>query len=100
MVRLLRNGRSRRVSPIPVCRGEGRLTQSTAGRQLEKRELALVPHLRHSPTAARPSQIKNFPYERSAAARSHASETPGHAPEGVLAIVCLDNPSDNMRARS
>jgi hypothetical protein len=33
----------RRVAPIPVCRGEGRLTQSTAGLQPEKRELALVP---------------------------------------------------------
>ena len=33
----------RRVSPSPVCPGAGRLTQSTAGLQLEKRELALVP---------------------------------------------------------
>jgi hypothetical protein len=46
------------------------------------------------------SDKEYFPYERSAAARSHASGTPGHAPEDVLAIVCLDNPSDNMRARS
>jgi hypothetical protein len=30
------NGRLRRVSPIPVCRGEGRLTQSTPGLQPEK----------------------------------------------------------------
>src|SRR5215204_3738884 len=27
-----------------------------------------------------------FPYERSAAARSHAAGTPGHAAEGVLAV--------------
>src|SRR5215831_16992563 len=33
----------RRVSPIPFCRREGRLTQSTAGLQPEKRERALVP---------------------------------------------------------
>ena len=32
---------------------------------------------------------------RSAAAGSHAAGTPGHAPEGVLAVVCLDNPRDN-----
>src|SRR5438105_1551795 len=36
---------------------------------------------------------------RSAAAGSHAAGTPGHAPEGVLAVVCLDNPRDNTRAR-
>jgi len=41
-----RNGRFRRVSPIPVCPGEGRLTQSTADFQPEKRELALVPQRR------------------------------------------------------
>src|SRR5262249_10199227 len=28
----------RRVSPVPVCRDDGRLTQSTAGLQPEKRE--------------------------------------------------------------
>ena len=32
---------------------------------------------------------------RSAAAGSHGAGTPGHAPEGVLAVVCLDNPRDN-----
>src|SRR5258708_39191085 len=40
-----------------------------------------------------------FPNERSAAARSHAAGTPGHAPEGVLAVVCLDNPRDNTRGK-
>ena len=33
----------RRVSPISVCLGEGRLTQSTADLQPEKRELARAP---------------------------------------------------------
>ena len=42
-----------------------------------------LPHLRHSPTAARPSQIKStFRMSRSAAAGSHAAGTPGHAPGG------------------
>ena len=36
-------GRFRRVSPISVCLGEGRLTQSTADLQPEKRELARAP---------------------------------------------------------
>src|ERR1700757_496467 len=59
------------------------------------------PHLRHSPTAARPSQIKSaFRVSRSAAAGSHAAGTPGHAPEGVLAVVCLDNPRDNTRGKA
>jgi hypothetical protein len=25
--------------------------------------------------------------------------TPGHAPEGVLDVVCLDNPRDNTRGK-
>src|SRR5689334_9501861 len=59
------------------------------------------PHLRHSPTAAHPSQIKSaFRVSRSAAAGSHAAGSPGHAPEGVLAIVCLDNPRDNTRGKA
>jgi hypothetical protein len=33
------------------------------------------------------SDKEYFPYERSAAARSHAAGTPGHAPEGVLAVA-------------
>ena len=37
------NGCLRRVSPISVCLGEGRLTQSTADLQPEKRELARAP---------------------------------------------------------
>ncbi len=45
------------------------------------------------------SDKEYFPYERSAAARSHAAGTPGHAPEGVLAVVCLDNPRDNTRGK-
>jgi len=36
---------------------------------------------------------------RSAAARSHVAGTPGHAPKGVLAVVCLDNPRDNTRGK-
>ena len=36
---------------------------------------------------------------RSAAAGSYATGTPGRAPEGVLAVVCLDNPHDNRGAR-
>ena len=43
----LANGRNRRVSPIPVCPGERRLTQSIPGLQPEKWELALVPHSGH-----------------------------------------------------
>src|SRR5437660_6362570 len=46
------------------------------------------------------SDKEYFPNERSAAARSHAAGMPGHAPEGVLAVVCLHNPRDNTRARS
>jgi hypothetical protein len=34
---------------------------------------------------------------RSAAAGSHAAGTP---PEGVLAVVCLDNPRDNTGAKA
>src|SRR5437588_9638773 len=45
------------------------------------------------------SDKEYFPNERSAAARSHAAGTPGHAPEGVLAVVCLDNPRDNTRGK-
>src|SRR5205085_10214818 len=30
----------------------------------------------------------------------HAAGTPGHAPEGVLAVVCLDNPRDNTRGKA
>ena len=37
---------------------------------------------------------------RSAAAGSHAAGTPGHAPEGVLAVVCLDNPRDSTRGKA
>ena len=33
---------------------------------------------------------------RSAAAGSHAAGPPGMHPEGVLAVVCLDNPRDNV----
>ena len=59
------------------------------------------PHLRHSPTAARPSQIKStFRMSRSAAAGSHAAGTTGRAPEGVLAVVCLDDPRDNTRGKA
>jgi hypothetical protein len=45
------------------------------------------------------SDKEYFPYERSAAARSHAAGTPGHAPEGVLVVVCRDNPRDNTRSK-
>jgi hypothetical protein len=45
------------------------------------------------------SDKEYFQYERSAAARSHAAGTPGHAPEGVLDVACLDNPRDNTRGK-
>ena len=57
-----------------------------------------MPHLRHSPTAARPSQIKStFRMSLSAGRRE---PRPGMHPEGVLAVVCLDNPRDNTRGKA
>src|SRR5208282_6416759 len=41
-----------------------------------------------------------FRMSRSAAAGSHAAGTPGHAPGGVLAVVCLDNLRDNTRGKA
>ena len=46
------------------------------------------------------SDKEYFPYERSAAAGRHAAGTTGHAPEGVLAVVCLNNPRDNTRSKA
>src|SRR5262249_8048996 len=63
--------------------GHGALTEPTAGARPWPWERVLMPHLRHSPTAARPSQIKSaFRMSRSAAAGSHAAGTPGYAPGG------------------
>jgi hypothetical protein len=45
----LAGGRFRRISPIPDCRGEGRLTQSTAGLQPKKREPLFMPHTGRCP---------------------------------------------------
>src|SRR5437016_12210994 len=60
-----------------------------------------MPHLRHSPTAARRSQIKStFPMS---AVRPPGATPParsGMPPEGVLAVVRLDNPRDNTRGRA
>src|SRR5262249_11872549 len=56
-----------------------------------RRTSANAPHLRHSPTAARPSQR---PLEVTPPAR------PGMPQEGVLAVVCLDNPRDNTRGKA
>ena len=47
----------RRVSPVAPRPREGPLTEPTAGAQPWPRERVLMPHLHHSPTAARPSQV-------------------------------------------
>jgi hypothetical protein len=46
------------------------------------------------------SDKEYFPYESQCGRRSHAAGTPGHSPEGVLAVVCLDNPRDNTRGKA
>src|SRR6516225_4949822 len=60
-----------------------------------------MPHLRHSPTAARPSQVKST-FRMSAVRPPEATPParPGMPPEGVLAVVCLDNPRDNTRGKA
>ena len=55
-------------------------TRPFSAPQPSRWEWLFLPHLRHLPTAARPSQIKStFRMSRSAAAGSHAAGTPGHA---------------------
>jgi hypothetical protein len=71
-----------------------------AATQDSRRELLFMPPFASFPDRSTSVSDKEyFPYERSAAARSHAAGTPGHAPEGVLAVVCLDNPRDNTRGK-
>ena len=42
---------------------------------------------------------QTFRMSRIATGWSHAAGSPEHAPEGVLAVVCLDNPRDNTRSK-
>ena len=51
------DGRNRRVWPVAVRPDEGRLTEPTAATQSWPRLPLFMPHLRHSPAAARPSQV-------------------------------------------
>ena len=55
------NGRLRRILPIPARSGGGRLTETTPAVQPGRRERFKVPHLRHSPTVARLSQVGGNP---------------------------------------
>src|SRR6516164_11464671 len=65
------NGRYQRVFPIAACFSDGPLTDPTADPSGLLMGQQPMPHLRHSPTAARPSQIKStFRMSRSAAAGS------------------------------
>ena len=63
------------------------------------RSTAHVPFASFADRSTSVSDKEYLPYECSAAARSHAAGTPGHAPEGVLAVVCLDDPRDNTRGK-
>ena len=80
--------RLRRILLLAAHPGEGRLTQPTAATQAWGREPLFMPHLRHSPTAARPSQIKStFRMSRSAAAGATPPARPG-IPRRVCWPLC------------
>ena len=71
------NGRSRRISPVPVRPGEGPLTERTAGVQATRREQVFMPRTcRSSPLRRTSGRLRREGFERrnsSLARRTHRS---------------------------
>jgi hypothetical protein len=79
------------LSP-PIVNSHGPLLKPPPVARPWQRGLPFLPRSRHSGRRCEAGQMDGE--------RATPPAMPGHAPEGVLAVVCLDNPRDNTRGKA